>query len=184
MTIALINGPFGMGKSTAANLVVERMPSSMLFDPEIIGSFMYHLVGPDIMAGDYQDLPLWRHLTVDVAHRLHTDCGRDLIVPMCLWRYDYFKEITDGFRQIESTVICFRLTATPATLKSRILGRRDEDGGHEWCLGHMNSGLAAANDSRFGIEINTEGRTPNDVAESIAAHISLREGQTLLVTSA
>lgn len=175
MPIALINGPFGIGKSTAANLVVERLPASMLFDPEIIGAFLHRLVGPEVLSGDYQDLPLWRHLAVDVAHRLHTDCDRDLIVPMCLWRYEYFKEITDGFRESGSTVMCFRLTSRPATLQSRILGRRNEDGGHAWCLDHMESGLAAANDPRFGIEIDTEGRTAIEVAEAIVAHITSHE---------
>lgn len=144
----------------------------MLFDPEIIGAFMHRLVGPEILSGDYQDLPLWRHLAVDVAHRLHKDCDRDLIVPMCLWRYDYFTEITEGFRRSGSSVLSFRLTATPATLKSRILGRRHEDGGHAWCLDHMDSGLAAANDPRFGIEINTESRTPIEVADYIVEHIT------------
>lgn len=177
MSIVLINGPFGVGKTTAANLVVERMPSSMLFDPEIIGAFMHRLVGPNILSIDYQDHPLWRHLTVDVAHRLHTDCDRDLIIPMCLWRYNYFREITEGLRQCGSTLTCFRLTVTPATLRSRILDRPDEEGGHEWCLSHMDSGLAAANDPRFGIEVNTECRTPGEVAGSIVAHIFRREEQ-------
>jgi hypothetical protein len=167
--ILLINGPFGVGKSTAAGLVVERLPSAMLFDPEIIGSFLHRLVGPDVLSSDYQDLQLWRHLVVDVAHRLHADCGRDLIVPMCLCRYDYSREITDEFRASGRDVHCFRLTCSPETLRSRILGRRDEDGGHAWCLGHLASGLAAANNPRFGIEVDTEGRTPEEVAASIVA---------------
>lgn len=169
MPIVLINGPFGVGKSTAANLVVERLPSSMLFDPEVIGSVLHRLVGPEAMSEDYQDMPLWRHLVVDVAHRLHEDCTRDLVVPMCLWRYDYFREITDGFRERGSAVMCLRLTCTPTTLRSRILGRRDEDGGHAWCLDHLERGLAAANDSRFGIAVDTEGRTPIAVADAIVA---------------
>ena len=175
MPIVLINGPFGIGKSTTANLVVEQLPSSMLFDPEVIGAFLHRLVGPEAMAGDYQDLQLWRHLVVDVAHRLHTDCNRDLIVPMSLWRYEYFREITDGFKKSGSEVVCFRLTCTPSTLTSRILGRRDEDGGHAWCLDHLESGLAAANDPRFGIEIETQGRTPIEVADAIVSRIAFQE---------
>lgn len=175
MPIVLINGPFGIGKSTAADLVVERLPTSMLFDPEVIGSFLHRLVSPEAMSGDYQDLQLWRHLAVDVAHRLHEDCNRDLIVPMCLWRYEYFREITDGFRNSGSEVVCLRLTCTPPTLKARILGRRDEDGGHAWCLEHVESGLAAANDPRFGWEIETEGRTPIEVADAIVSRIAFQE---------
>lgn len=178
MSIVLINGPFGVGKSTAADLVVERLPSSMLFDPEVIGSFLHRLVGPEAMSGDYQDLPLWRHLTVDVAHRLHENRGRDLIVPMCLWRYDYFTEITAGFRERGSEVTCVRLTCTPATLRARILGRPNEEGSHAWCLTHLESGLAAANDPRFGVAIDTEGRTPIEVADAIVAVNTVHSGKS------
>jgi hypothetical protein len=170
--ILLINGPFGVGKSTVASLVVEQIQSAMLFDPEIIGEFLHRLVVPKALFGDYQDLPLWRHLTVDVAHRLHSDCDRDLIVPMCIWRYDYFREITDGFRASGSDLICLRLTCSPESLRSRILGRSDEDGGHEWCLTHLESGLAAANDPRFGIQVDTEGRMPIEVTMVIVDHLS------------
>jgi hypothetical protein len=55
--ILLINGPFGVGKSTVASLIVEQIQSAMLFDPEIIGAFLHRLVGPEALSGDYQDLP-------------------------------------------------------------------------------------------------------------------------------
>ncbi len=175
MSVVLINGPFGVGKSTAANGVIARLPASMLFDPEIIGSFLHRLVPSDFRTGDYQDVQLWRHLVVDVAHRMHEDCNRDLIVPMNLWRYEYFKELTDGFGSGGKSVLCLRLTYTAATLKSRIAGRRDEDGGHAWCLKHLECGLAAANDPRFGIEVETEGRSPAEIAEDIVALIKIHQ---------
>jgi hypothetical protein len=120
---------------------------------------------------DCQDLHLWRSLTVDLAHRIQQEYGFHLIVPMCIWRHDYFEELTAGFQTRCAPLFCFRLTCSAETLKSRILGRPDAEGGHEWCLSHLDAGLAAARDSRFGIEISTEGRSPETVAEEIIASV-------------
>ncbi len=174
MLIAVINGPFGVGKSSAASLLVERMPSMMLFDPEVIGSYLHRISGNVAMPEDYQDFPLWRHLVVDVGNRLCTDLKWDLILPMCFWRHDYFDEIVNGLSGGGNTVMGFRLTCSHATLRERILGRRDEDGGHEWCLQHMDIGLQSANDPRFGYEINTEDRSPAQVVDELISHLKLR----------
>ena len=35
--ILLLNGAFGIGKTTVARVLVARMPNALLFDPEMIG---------------------------------------------------------------------------------------------------------------------------------------------------
>jgi hypothetical protein len=66
------------------------------------------------------------------------------------------------------------LTCTPRTLTARILGRPDAEGSHAWCLAHQESGLAAANDPRFGIAAPTDGQAPGAVAETILRHLLAR----------
>jgi broad-specificity NMP kinase len=35
--ILFINGPFGVGKTSVARVLVQKMPHSMLDDPEVVG---------------------------------------------------------------------------------------------------------------------------------------------------
>lgn len=45
--IIMINGSFGSGKTTAANLLLRMLPDSMIFDPEEIGYMLRKIVRED-----------------------------------------------------------------------------------------------------------------------------------------
>jgi hypothetical protein len=163
--IVVINGPFGIGKTTTANLLDRRLPNAILYDPEVIG-FVVRRVGRPVMnIGDYQDLTLWRNLTVWGTWVLRRT-RRTLLVSMAIWRHDYFDHFLGGLRGTDPDVRCFRLTATEPTLRRRILASSDE-ADRSWRLDHITSGLAAAADPAFGIEVSTEGRPPTDVVDTV-----------------
>jgi 2-phosphoglycerate kinase len=84
--IVFLNGPFGVGKTTVARLVVERIPGAMLFDPELIGAMLRGLFGEVEAVGDFQEYAIWRDLAVDLARRVIEGYGRALVVPMTVWR--------------------------------------------------------------------------------------------------
>ena len=172
--VILLNGPFGVGKTSAARRVVARLPNSMLYDPEEVGSLARKVVGDLDRPDDFQDLPLWRELVVATAGALVRAYGRTLVAPMTILRRDYFDEITAGLRGVDPELMCFRLTASEEELRARILSRPDEEGPHEWCLRHLETGVEAARDPEFGIEVVTDGRTPDDVADTILAVVSAR----------
>lgn len=165
--IVLINGPFGIGKTTAATLLVQRLPGSMLYDPEPLGSFVRTTVGHLDPVADYQDFPLWRALVVETARLLRQAYPGPIVIPMTIWRRDYFDPITEGLRRIDPAFVCLRLTASESTLRARILARPDADGPHDWCLRHLERGLAAARDPAFGIEVPTDGASPDAVCDAI-----------------
>lgn len=169
--IVLINGAFGVGKTTAAVLLAHRVPRSILYNPELVGSVLRATVGRIVRRNDYQDLPLWCPLVVFVAHVLHRVCRRDLIVPMCIWRRDYYDEITIGLRRTTPNIVCLRLTTSPSVLRMRILARPEMEGGHEWCLRHMDVCIAAFGDEHFGIEVSTDRKTPEAVVTELLAHL-------------
>ena len=70
--IVLINGPFGIGKTSIALELVQFRPNATHFDPEPIGAFLRRLPGPIAAEEDYQDLLLWRSLFVDLAGQVRT----------------------------------------------------------------------------------------------------------------
>ncbi len=173
--ILLLNGPFGIGKTTTARLLVERLPDAMLYDPELVSLFLSALVEPVERRNDFQDLTLWPRLFVDMARLLRETYGRSLVIPMALWRHGYFDAITFGLRDVDRDLVCVRLTATEDTVRVRILARPDSEGPHAWCLTHLEVGLRAARDPAFGVEVDTEGRTPDDVATAVLALLDRRD---------
>jgi hypothetical protein len=167
--IVFLNGPFGIGKSTTARLLVRRLPNARLYDPEPVGAALRTVIRPFKPVPDYQDLLLWR-LLVPQAARLLLLTGRDpLVMPMTVWRRDYHARITCALRRIDADLRCIQLTASEETLRRRILSRSNSKGGHAWCLAHLPSGLAMAHDPAFGLPIPTDGAPPSAVVDAILA---------------
>ena len=79
--IIWINGPFGAGKTTLAERLRDRRPKSLIFDPEEIGFVVKETV-PIPASGDYQDLPLWRGLTIAAVSEIRRNYSQDIIIPM------------------------------------------------------------------------------------------------------
>lgn len=177
--ILFLNGPFGVGKSTAAELLVERLPEAALYDPEIVGAFVWHLtrnVDEDVETRtDFQDHPLWEPMVVETSRLLKIEYGRTLIIPMSVWNRERFTRLTDGLREVDPDLRLLHLTASEETLRSRILGRPESEGDHGWCLGHLEVCLEASRDPAFGVEIRTEGLSPSEVADEIQGKIGVRE---------
>jgi hypothetical protein len=90
-----------------------------------------------------------------------------LVMPMTVWRRDYFADLASALRRVHQDLRCFCLTATEDVLRARILDRPPAEGPHDWCLSHLPAGLALMHDPTFGEEVATEGRDPEEVAEAI-----------------
>ncbi|WP_406859292.1 NUDIX domain-containing protein [Streptomyces sp. HUAS MG47] len=150
--IVWINGTFSAGKTSTARELVELIPHSTLYDPELTGFGLRHLLPPKRLAevDDFQDLPIWRRMVVNTAAALLAEVGGTLVVPMTLLRQEYRDEIFGGLaaRRIEVRHV---LLATDETiLRGRIAGREeyaDDPEGNErvrnWAYDHIDPYLAA-----------------------------------------
>ncbi|MGW5783271.1 NUDIX hydrolase [Streptomyces sp. NPDC003757] len=146
MTVVWINGAFGAGKTTTARELIELIPNSTLFDPEVVGAALAHLLPPKRLAdvGDFQDLPIWRRLVTDTAAALLADLGGTLVVPMTLLRQEYRDEIFGGLAARRIAVHHILLAPAETILRERI-ARRDipddlPDGEirvRQWCYDHI-----------------------------------------------
>ncbi|MEU2978208.1 NUDIX hydrolase [Streptomyces hirsutus] len=123
--IVWINGAFGAGKTTTARELIELIPNSALFDPEVIGGALSHLLPPKRLAevGDFQDLPIWRRLVIDTAAAMLAELGGTLVVPMTLLRQDYRDEIFGGLAARRIPVRHVLLAPAETILRERIAGR-------------------------------------------------------------
>ncbi|MCI3275250.1 NUDIX hydrolase [Streptomyces cylindrosporus] len=123
--IVWINGAFGAGKTTTARELIELIPNSTLFDPEVVGGTLAHLLPAKHLAevGDYQDLPIWRRLVIDTAAAMLAELGGTLVVPMTLLRQEYRDEIFGGLAARRIGVRHILLAPAETILRERIAGR-------------------------------------------------------------
>ncbi|MEU9336104.1 NUDIX domain-containing protein [Streptomyces sp. NPDC048290] len=125
MTVVWINGAFGAGKTTTARELIELIPNCTLFDPEVIGAALTHLLPAKHLAevGDFQDLPIWRRMVIDSAAAMLAELGGTLVVPMTLLRQDYRDEIFGGLAARRIAVRHLVLTPAETILRERISQR-------------------------------------------------------------
>ncbi|MBZ6196059.1 NUDIX domain-containing protein [Streptomyces olivaceus] len=130
MTVVWINGAFGAGKTTTARELIDLIPNSTLFDPEVVGGALAQLLPPKRLAevGDFQDLPIWRRLVIDTAAAMLADLGGTLVVPMTLLRQEYRDEIFGGLAARRIDVRHVLLAPAETILRERMARREIPDG--------------------------------------------------------
>lgn len=171
--IILINGSFGVGKTTVAELLVNRIPNSLLYDPEVVGTCLSTIVRPIEQFKDFQDLTMWRTLTITTAQLLKQTYSRTLVIPMTIWYQPYFREIITGLKQFEPNVFHFCLTATAKTIFERLEGRRLEHKpeAYSWICQRVERCVVAFQSPIFAVRIETDGRAPNEIASDILRNL-------------
>ncbi|WP_052867221.1 NUDIX hydrolase [Streptomyces niger] len=129
--IVWLNGAFGAGKTTAAQELLDLLPGSTLFDPELVGRGLKEMLPAKRLddVDDLQDLSSWRRLVVDAAAALLTEVPGPLITPMTLLRQEYRDEIFGGLAARRIPVRHVLLHAEETILRDRIALREERE---EW----------------------------------------------------
>jgi hypothetical protein len=138
--IVWINGAFGSGKTTTAGLLTERIDGAKLFDPEYVGYMLTPFV--ESPTGDFQDLPLWRHLVVETMAGLARQYPHPWVAPMSLINAAYRAEILGGLRAAGVEVREFVLAVDGDTLRARIDADEVDVNARRWRQDHVGPALA------------------------------------------
>jgi hypothetical protein len=161
-----INGAFGAGKTSVARALAARWPDALLFDPEQIG-FMLRRVTPLRPQSDFQDLPLWRELTIQTLTGTLAQYRRPLIVPMTLVEHRYFDEILGGLRRGGLEVLHFSLIASPLTLRRRLRWRWALPASRRWAVAQIERCVAALESPEFARHVQTDNRPVSSIVEDV-----------------
>lgn len=176
--IVWINGAFGAGKTGVAGELIDLIPNSTLYDPELTGAGLRGLLPQKKLAevGDFQDLRIWRRLVVDTAAALLAEMPGVLVVPMTLLRQEYRDEMFGGLASRRIPVRHVLLSPEETILRSRIAGRVEYPGDREqservnrWAYDHIGPYQDALGwitaDAHV---IDNSALTPRETAERIA----------------
>ena len=152
-----INGPFGVGKTTAALELRRRHPRSLHFSPEWFGWFVHRW--PPYRKRDYQDIRLWRDVNGVLAKALSLT-GRMVIVPMTVARQDYLEDLTRGVADLRAVTLMASLDT---------ITRRATERGFalDWATTQYDRVVAAIDGGALGRLIDTEDRTVAEVVDEI-----------------
>ncbi|MFI9048812.1 NUDIX domain-containing protein [Streptomyces sp. NPDC053427] len=184
--IVWLNGTFGAGKTTAAQEVLDLLPGSTLYDPELLGSGLRLMLPAKRFEeiDDYQDLPSWRRMVVDTAAALLTEVPGPLVTPMTLLRQEYRDEIFGSLAARRIPVRHVLLHAEETILRERIARRTEPQGDPEadasvrrWCLEHLGPYARAlewiSNDAHV---VDTTRLTPRQTAEQVVEAVRTGAG--------
>ncbi|MFI5757179.1 NUDIX domain-containing protein [Streptomyces sp. NPDC051569] len=179
--IVWVNGAFGAGKTSTARELVDLIPNSTVYDPELVAGELARLLPQKRLTevSDYQDLPIWRRLVVDTAAALLAEVGGTLVVPMTLLRQEYRDEIFGGLASRRIPVRHVLLAADETILRGRIAAREDiehdpaaNEHTRRWCYEHIEPYRAALGWlSRDAHVIDTTGLTAREAAVAVAAAV-------------
>ncbi|MFJ6751728.1 MULTISPECIES: NUDIX domain-containing protein [unclassified Streptomyces] len=184
--IVWLNGTFGAGKTTAAHELLDLLPGSTLYDPELLGGGLRLMLPAKRFEeiDDYQDLPSWRRMVVDTAAALLTEVPGPLVTPMTLLRQEYRDEIFGSLAARRIPVRHVLLHAEETILRERI-SRREETPGdtaanaslRQWCLDHLGPYAKALEwitpDAHV---VDTTHLTPRQTAEQVAEAVRTGAG--------
>jgi hypothetical protein len=171
--IIMINGSFGVGKTTVAKLLRDSLPGSVIYDPEWCGFVLMRLPGWVKLKGsgadDFQHVELWRKSAVAGVRLFRLFASGAVIVPMTFSHRAYFDEVVLSLKRLDPEFRVFCLKASLPTVRRRLVERRTEieGAGSEWIARRIVECAEAHRDPHFGEPIETEVHSAREVTEEI-----------------
>lgn len=169
-----LNGAFGAGKTTTAELLVGRRAELVLVDPEQVG-FLLWRYDPALRAQDFRGLRLWRRLVVEHVEGVLREWGRPVVVPMSIFDQVQADELVGELRRRGVVVHHVWLDVAENELRRRILAQRmsDDDATDEGTRQFRLTQLPAALTARTGaVPLRVGARGPDAVVDALVELLS------------
>jgi len=175
--IIMINGAFGAGKTSAAHMLQPLIENSMIFDPEEVGLMVWKLIPEEArqiheQTDDFQDMELWKVLTVAVAREVKKKYQKHLIVPMTIYKEENFNYISNGLKEVDPELFHFCLVASESTIHQRLAKRGDKAGG--WSFQRTAACVEAFREDRFQEHIVTDRLQTTEIVDMMLKRIRER----------
>lgn len=172
--VIFVNGSFGVGKTTVARLLVQRLPGSALFDPEPPGVGLQRLLRPFRRVDDFQDLRAWRLWSIRLIRALR-GLRSTIVVPMAFSNEEYLRQFVTQIGRGDAETLHFCLTAPLAVVQQRLRQRAGPRGPTDWQLRRAAECCSEHQRPEFAVHVPTENRSPPQIADEILAWLPDRD---------
>lgn len=166
----MINGAFGVGKTSVSNCLAKNIKNSMIYDPEEVGLLLKNIIPREVMydeekTGDFQDFILWKKTVVMIAREIKEQYNSHLIIPMTIRKIEYFKYIFNGMEKLDNHIYHFCLTAPLDNIHSRLKQRGEIP--NSWAFLQTEKCLEAYKNYDFSEYIDTQNISIEEITQII-----------------
>ena len=165
--IVWISGAYGVGKSTFAEALVDKVDHAVIFDAEKVGDAVRENYSDEPYGVIYEDYPLWCEFTYMLLKDIHNVFHRNVLVPMTLIRRESYDKIIQRLLDDGIDTKLIVLTGTYQCIHDRILARGEEEGC--WCMENIGMCLEVQQNDSRAVHIHTVGKSPEEIVEEILA---------------
>lgn len=175
----MLNGSFGVGKTTVARLLHKTLPGSSIYDPEWFGVGLMRLGKwfrvKRWRTDDFQNIPLWRKSVATGIQLQRKFASGPVIVPMTFSSRNYLGEVMTDLNRRGDGPRLFCLVADLETLEQRLAKRNLEPNSGEafWLSRRIRECVSAHRDSYFGESVDTVNRSAPEVAADILQRLKI-----------
>ncbi|URZ88296.1 AAA family ATPase [Floricoccus penangensis] len=169
--IIWLNGAFGAGKTTIAEILNKKIPNSYLYDPEEIGDFFRHNLPKSIQKDDFQKYEEWRAWNFHILKKLNDEYEGHVIVPMTLYKKASFEQIIGRLRKENIDIRHFILEVDRDQILKRLSSR--SEGLQEWGANRLDDINRCFEKMTHEERIKNDGRKPIETADEIIERLNL-----------
>ncbi|MGN0144573.1 MAG: AAA family ATPase [Clostridium sp.] len=171
--IIWINGAFGSGKSTTAELLKLKIENSHIYDPEQVGYFLWDNFPVEMKEkGDFQDMKIWRSINYQIIKHMYDNYSGVIIIPMTITNQEYYEDIIGNLIKDKVKIYHFILTADKTTIKQRLINRGECE--NSWAELQIDRCLQAFESTIKGRKINTNNLSTKQVVDVILKNLDIQ----------
>lgn len=167
--IIWISGAYGVGKSTLAESLVNKIENAFIFDAEEVGNAVRENYPDEPYGVIFEDYPLWCDFNYMLLKDIHNQFHRNILVPMTLVRQNSYERIIERLIADGIDTQLIILEGEYSTIHDRILARGEEEGC--WCMENIEMSGQGSKEITGGYHIKTDDKSVEELAEIVLGHL-------------
>lgn len=167
--IVWISGPYGVGKSTLAEALVNKINNAFLFDAEKVGDAVRENYPNEPYGVIYEDYPLWCEFNYMLLRDIHNTFHHNIFVPMTMVRQNSYDKIIQRLLDDGIDTKLIILEGSYQCIHDRILARGEEEGC--WCMENIEMSSNSSKTIQNGYHISTDDKSVDELARIVLEYI-------------
>lgn len=167
--IIWISGPYGVGKSTLAECLLNKIENAMIFDAEEVGNAVRGNYPNNPHGVIFEDYHLWSEFNYKLLKDIHNNFNHNILVPMTLIRENSYKNIIEKLIKDGIDTKFIVLDASYENIYNRILARGEDE--NCWCIENIKMSKDLIKITDYDYYINTDNRSVEEISNIIIEYI-------------